>query len=875
MLTTLVACLTAANVFTPTISFEARPSPAAPPTLQLGVLSEPLSGDLPAAARAWALTNRERLGLHPASTLRFDVGFATRFGASLHYLQTIDGVEVYQAKLVITLDQQARIVQLSSSLVNARALEAQNPMTREQALQLAGKQVPWPAFEADRLTPRGAAKRFLFAIDDQLRAGWLTSVASYDPSKNWYVAVDGTTSEVIFAQNRVHHAGSDVNVYPISPGGLDAGVGRTPTVISTLTRADGGSFIGDSCELVLPDGGFVTSANDGGVLCGDQLTAFNCCANEGCVPDAGAKRSAGPTSLMGFVLNIDIPVCDRVNQATNQRDAGDYRYDPVDPPANTMTVDVNDPANSDTFAQVHGFYHVNRIYDWVRGLSGQASPRFTSADGGVIGPFRMRDERRTPARRPAVVTNVLIPKLPSTLAEVMMIEGVPACLPPPIGAGMGTCRIRDFGRFDNAAFLPVEQFASLPIPGLSTGVDTLMIFQGNAADAAYDATVLWHEFGHGVVYATAGLTFEDIAFDNRSANNEGGALHEGFSDYLAGAFGNLSAVGPYFGPRALGAQGPMGVRQDGYLRSLANTLACPDVLWGQVHQDSQHVSAALWAGRLANLGTDNGATYDAAFYAMLVSIAPSADFAQVAQVMAARVSTAFGPAAGTALTTIFQQRGVVGCSKVLDVTGGAAPRRMFAIPTAPALRNANVPGPFQFKLRVPAGAQAITLRGDQGGGGFGGNTPPIGVVTKSTPITFTRNGAQVTNDGTPSGSVQAANGQLNGRVEVRVPCGANEEIYVALTARGGATLNNLEVTAEPLVNCMFPVDAGMPMPDAGVDAGVAPVDAGAPGDDTKRLPAGGLIAQPAAQTGCGCSSLDGSAVLAALALLGLARRRRS
>jgi uncharacterized protein (TIGR03382 family) len=873
MLTTIVACLTAANVFTPTVTFEARPSPAAPPTLVLGELSVPLTGDLPVAAKAWALTNRERLGLHPASTLRFDVGFATRFGASLHYLQLIDGVEVYQGKLVVTVDGDGRVVQVSSSVVNARPLSTLNTLSQTQALQLAGKQVAWPVFEADRLTPRGAAKRFLFAVGDELRAGWLVHVVSYDPSQNWYVALDGTSGEVLFAQNRVHHAANDVNVYPVSPGGLDGGVGRTPTVVSSLTHADGGSFIGDLCETVLPDGGFLVEANDGGVLCGDQLTAFNCCANAGCVPDAGPKRSAGPTSLMGFVLNIDIPVCDRVNQATNQRpDAGDYRYDPVDPPANRMAVDPNDPANSDTFAQVHGFYHVNRIYDWVRGLSGQASTRFTAADGGVIGPFRMRDERRTPARRPAVVTNVLIPKLPTSLAEAMMIEGVPQCLPPPLGSGMGTCRIRDFGRFDNAAFLPVEQFASLPIPGLSTGVDTLMIFQGNAADAAYDATVLWHEFGHGVVYATAALTFEDIAIDNRSANNEGGALHEGFSDYLAGAFGKLAEVGPYFGPRALAGQGVMGVRQDAYLRSLANTLTCPDVLWGQVHQDSQHVSAALWAGRLANLGTDNGATYDAAFYAMLVSIAPNADFAQVAQVMAARVSTAFNPAAGAALTTIFQQKGVIGCSKVLDVTNATTPRSMFAIPTAAPLRNANVPGPFQFKLRVPAGAQAITIRGDQGGGGgFGGNVPAIGVVTKSTPITFTRNGGQVTHDGTLAGSVQAANGQLNGRVEVRVPCGASEEIHVALTARGGATLQNLVVAAEPLVNCMFPVDAGMPMPDAGM---MMEPDAGQPmGSDTKTLPVGGVVAQPAAQTGCGCSTFDGTAVLAALALLGLARRR--
>lgn len=82
MLTTIVALSRRECVFAATIAFEARPAPSAAPTLQLGILSEPLSGDLAVAAKAWALTNRGRLGLHPASTLTFDVGFATHLGAA-------------------------------------------------------------------------------------------------------------------------------------------------------------------------------------------------------------------------------------------------------------------------------------------------------------------------------------------------------------------------------------------------------------------------------------------------------------------------------------------------------------------------------------------------------------------------------------------------------------------------------------------------------------------------------------------------------------------------------------------------------------------------------------------------------------------------
>lgn len=874
MLTIIVASVVAANVFIPTVTQEVRPSPQSAPTLELGLLSAPLPGDLSQSAKQWALSRREHYGLHPNSSLRFDVGFATRFGASLHYLQQLDGLEVYQAKLVVTVDERARVVQVASSLVGPRPVRSDASLGEAAALSLAAKQVPFAALVKENPSRAyGGAKAYYFAVNDELHAGWLVHVASYDRTKNWFVGLDAITGEVLFVQNRMHHAESDANVYPVSPGGRDAGVGATPTVVAPLTHADGGSFVGNTCELFLADGGFETVDNDAGVLCGDQLTSYNCCTNIGCVPDAGARRIAGPTNFMGFMINLDIPVCDRVNQATNQRPEGDYRYAPVDPPQNAMVVELNDPANSDTFAHVHAFHHVNRIYDWVRGLSTHAPAVFPTQQP-AIGPFLMRDERRTPARKPAVLANVVTPSF-QNLAD---IEGIPGCLPPPIGQNMGTCRVKAFGRIDNAAFMPVEQFAQLPIPGLATGVDTLMIFQGNAADAAYDATVLWHEFGHGVIYATAALTFDEIALDNRSANNEGGALHEGMADYISGAFGNLAEVGPYFGPRAVPAGAMTGVRQDGYLRSLDNTLTCPDVLWGEVHEDSQHVSAALWAGRKANVGSDNGATYDAAFYAMLVSLAPNADFAAVANVMAMRVATAFGAPAGAAMTQTFMSKGVIGCSKVLDVTNATEPRPYFATPTGSGtLRSANIPGPFQFKIKVPNGAQRLHVRGiQQGGGGFGGGAAPaLTILTKDNgPITFTRNGAQITPDtGVGSAQLQAPmSGMLDGYVDVRVPCGATSEIHVAITSRGGgATVQNLQIEAEPLVNCMFPVpDAGMMPVDAGM---MTEMDAGTTGEDTKKLPVAGIIAQPTAAQGCGCNAMEGGAVLGLLALLSARRRR--
>jgi hypothetical protein len=877
----LLAATLAASAFTPTVTFETRPSPTGAPTLQLGILSEELKGDFAVAAKSWALANRQRLGMHPASTLRFEAGFQTRFGASLHYVQQLNDIDVYQAKLVVTVDERGRIVQLASSLVGPRPSRFDGSMSHDDALRHSVALVPLAALDpADARRALGTGVQSVFAVNDELHLGWLMHVASADASKNWYLAFDAVTGASLFVQNRVHHQMEDplaANIYPLSPGPLDAGVGATPVSTGSLTHRDGRSMIGATCEIYLPDGGFEVVPNDAGVLCGNRLTSYNCCTNVGCVPDAGVKRFVGPISAGNFSINVDLPQCDRVNQATNQRPEGNYRYAPVDPPRNRMVVEPNDPANSDTFAHVHSFFHVNRVYDWVSGLSTRAAPLFPQNQPALT-PFLMRDERRTPARRPAVLSNVMIP---DTSGGIASLEGFPQCL-----AGAGVCRIANLGRIDNAAFFPVENFAALPFPGLTTGVDTLVIFQGNSADAAYDATVLWHEFGHGVVYATAALTFTDVAIDNRSANNEGGALHEGFADYIAGAFGNTPDIGPYFGPRALAAAaGAGGIRQDGYLRTMSNTLACPEVLWGQVHQDSQHVSAALWSGRQQNLGNDNGATYDAAFYAMLVSLAPNATFADVARVMAARVSTALGAPAGVALEQVFRTKGVTGCSKILSVSANSQPRPFFGVPQAPMMPNTLIPGPFQFRLAVPQGAQAIRIRGRQAAaaGGLPGMTmgpPPVTVLVRPAngidpalgAITFSRTQDQLTNDAEFTGQVQASQqGQLNGQISVRVPCGANQEVYVALASEGGgAQIQGLQVTAEPLANCMLPLSDGGVTPDAGP---MGEPDAGpGPGADTKMLPAAGTISQPTAQTGCGCGV--GAEVLLGAALVGLLRPAR-
>jgi uncharacterized protein (TIGR03382 family) len=801
------------------------------------------------------LGQRARYGLPASATLRSTQSFATHFGASFHLQELFGGVEVYGGTLIVTVDPQGRVTQVGSSLFHDDAVKLAWNTSLEDALKLAAKSVPFPSLRSERPgVPYGAAKQYLFDVGGELHAGWLVHPATFDPTKNWYVAVDAVTGQRLFVQNRVHHAALDAQVYPISPGGLDAGVGVFPLSAVTLTHADGGSLIGDTCDDPDTDGGRIVTQNDAGQLCGEQIHMFNCCPSEGCKPDAGPKHVQGATSFNGYNVQLDIAVCDRLRRASNQTNAtGDYVYTPVDPPANAAVVDPNDPANSDPFAEVHAFYHVNQVYDWVRGLSATAAPLFPSNQPAIT-PFKMRDERNE--KKVALWANVMFPDFNEIYAN-------PSCV-------LSTCTIDHLLRIDNAAFFPRENFSQLPIPGFDTGVDTLLIFQGNSADAAYDATVIQHEFGHGVVYATAALTFDDVAMDAHSANNEGGALHEGFADYVAAAFNNLAEVGPYFGPRVLAAANIGGVSSDRYLRTMNNTFSCPSVLWGEVHQDSQHVAGALWDGRKAFQGTDLGHTYDAAFYAMLVSIPPTADFATVATVMTARVKTAFPSVANaeSQMQGFFAARAVVGCDKVNDVTTASEPWPYFGIVAAPASLGSSVmPGPFQFLLQVPQGATAVHVKGtSQSQSVLGGAAGAITVMTKvGQPVTFTRGSAQVTNDADKSKAfTPSSSGAFSADLPLVVPCAADQKLYVALGSNGGATLTDVSVTFDKPNTC--------PVADAGVDAGTP--DAGTGGSDAGLTAISGGVTEPAAKAGCGCNSAAGALPFALLGLMSALRRRR-
>jgi hypothetical protein len=189
-------------------------------------------------------------------------------------------------------------------------------------------------------------------------------------------------------------------------------------------------------------------------------------------------------------------------------------------------------------------------------------------------------------------------------------------------------------RTDNAMFLARENMEFLLLPPQVLNSDALVMYQGEAADFAYDGPVLWHEFGHGLIHSTSDWDTV-VTFDQRSSNNESSALHEGVSDLIAAMTGKRSIVGEYVGPRI----DPTSLA----IRNVDNQEKCPDVLWGESHQDSLHFTGAVWAARQQFLGTDNGNTFDAAFYAAIVSFPPDVNFASAASIMPVKLDVMAKP----------------------------------------------------------------------------------------------------------------------------------------------------------------------------------------------------------------------------------------
>ncbi|MFK7990737.1 MAG: hypothetical protein AB8I08_32250 [Sandaracinaceae bacterium] len=249
--------------------------------------------------------------------------------------------------------------------------------------------------------------------------------------------------------------------------------------------------------------------------------------------------------------------------------------------------------------------------------------------------------------------------------------------------------------YTEAAGVPFDNAGYAPSIGPECG---FMIFGQGAVDFAYDADVVYHEFGHAVVDQTTEL--EAFILEPLGVSYAPGAINEGVADYVAATLSDDPRMAAYFASQPLAGEGA--------LRRLDNTLRCPDDQVGEVHFDGR-----LWAGLLWDVRESVGAERaDAMMFAALAALEVSPSLSDAAEVLA-MIAVSFETEGRLSeeergeVQGLIEARGLLGCERIVPLDDGM-PHLAFSGVNATAGSGARI-APVQFRLDVPADTRAVRL----------------------------------------------------------------------------------------------------------------------------------------------------------------------
>jgi hypothetical protein len=353
-------------------------------------------------------------------------------------------------------------------------------------------------------------------------------------------------------------------------------------------------------------GGVLTSAADAdGVR---RLAAFTCV-------DEGATNTA---PFYG-----EQRIC-TLRQLANKEENGSFIYqDYADDAACAF-----DPTN--VHAEVNAFYHTQRIYDLV-----------TAPEVGV---FDLLPGRHFVGGDPVPLTVVVNYRAPAP-------AGAEALLPME-GAFFLSREHLEMGM---AAFQGL-----LGVPG-----DVLVFGQGEAADFAYAAETIYHEFGHATVNATAALG--SVFADSWGLTNQPWALDEGIANTFAFLGSNEPLLGEFLSDCAGG----------GYTFDAENGAVFPADETGHPVVDGNPILAANHAVYREMIDAWGGTKPEFARVLLLAlqdlaALDGDVAFADYSEAFLARlVSEGFASREPEA-RTLFEARGLLETARLVDATGYAA-----------------------------------------------------------------------------------------------------------------------------------------------------------------------------------------------------------
>ncbi len=469
------------------------------------------------------------------------------------------------------------------------------------------------------------------------------------------------------------------------------------------------------------------------------------------------------TKTVNFGIALTVHVCELEPTITPDTN-GDY-----------VSIAPEKGAPEDKYAELSMFYHTNKAYEFVRAVG--------FPDSKVV--------------KISAVANLRIPQGMNSFDTAKMANPDLPLAP-----------------FDNAFFAEKDPLLS---PTFGLDGDAMWFGQGTLADFGYDGDVVYHEFGHFVVSRSIKLGGGTWA-DEYGLSYSPGGLNEGIADIISFFVTDDPELGEY---TTLGLGLPAGKG----LRSATNTFKFPEAITGEVHQDSEPVTAAVWAV-YGKLDATKKLAFQKAFMKTLLT-APQGNlgYDDFAELVIKDVSEGVDAASGTALRAAFDERGIKkGDPRVRTYTDAPIssidPRLGIHAPGKSDMVNGTkaelVPGLFQIAYDAPAGGvtkihvsyNLLTRGGAFGsgtGGAFGGSsgtpyTPALLVKTGGEPIKFTY--GPLAHDATGAADCVVATDKKSATCDIDVELGGKwgetSKVHLMLVNKGsqGGDFDAVTLSAE-------------------------------------------------------------------------------
>jgi len=397
---------------------------------------------------------------------------------------------------------------------------------------------------------------------------------------------------------------------------------------------------------------------------------------------------------------------------------------------------------------------------------------------------------------------------------------------------------------------------------------TMMFGQGSEVDFAFDADVIYHELGHGIV---ALLAPEGLVAARRRSDGlvvDATAINEAMADYVSVIFQEDPELAEYVG-RFWAAQ------TTPYIRTALNTKRCPDDTIGQSHNDGEPLMAALWATRV-----HVGRALDDVVLAALARLPDDATLEEASAALLEVGAEAVDAGALSAddvalLERELNTRGLIDCPRVItDPDQVTAGRTMHLRKVSPSVQPF-WPGPMQLRYQVPDDAHGLTVTFDLSARGSE-DPPQAAVLLKrgATSIAFTYDLVARDDAGDPTGAsgkvreLTLVGGDWDRRIDATRTVGDAHEVVIGGLQPGEVV--HLSVVATAAVDAVA-TDVRV-VDDRGADGGSS---SGGPDDDGAGGGAGREdVHGEGATASCACASDRGAVPWAALLVLPVLRRRR-